>query len=179
MEANDLLDIIGNTDDGIVEEAKKRKKPAVARWTKWVAVAACVCLAIGIAVSHIFPSAVTDNNYAGTAQGHVLESPQKMTVKIVGWGGDGFRVTVTEAEKNTIFPNGAELTIEFNEKTVFVLSDGATITFNPEDDSTPISSIVGWPDGSIVHVEFTAYEDYNEENRYNNRATGSHLELVE
>ncbi len=179
MKANDLLDMIGNTDDGIVKEAKKRKKPAVARWTKWVAVAACICLAIGIAVSHNSSNVVTDNNHADTAQGHVLETPQKMTVKIVGWAGDGFRVTVIEAEKNTIFPNGAELTIVFNEETVFILSDGSTITFNPEDDSTPISSIVGWPDGSIVHVEFTAYEDYNEGNHYYNRATGSHLELVE
>ena len=81
MKANDLLDMIGNTDDGIVEEAKKRKKPAVARWTKWVAVAACVCLAIGIAVSHNSPSVVTDNNYADTAQGHVLESPQCSTTR--------------------------------------------------------------------------------------------------
>ena len=55
----------------------------------------------------------------------------------------------------------------------------STITFNPEDDSTPISNIVGWSDGSIVHVEFTAYEDYDEGNHYYNRATGSHLELVE
>ena len=46
MKANDLLDMIGNTDDGIIEEAKKRKKPAVARWTKWVAVAACLCVVI-------------------------------------------------------------------------------------------------------------------------------------
>ena len=120
MKANDLLDMIGNTDDGIIEEAKKRKRPAVARWTKWVAVAACVCLAIGIAVSHNSPSVVTDNNYADTAQGHFLETAQKMTVKIVGWS-----------------------------------------------------------DGSIVHVEFTAYEDYDEGNHYYNRATGSHLELVE
>ena len=179
MKANDLLDMIGNTDDSMIEEAKKRKKPAAARWTKWVAVAACVCIAIGIAVSHNSPSVVTGNNYAGTAQGHVLETPQKMTVKIVGWGGDGFRVIVTEAEKNTVFPNGAELTVEFNEKTVFVLSDGSTITFNPENDSIPISSIVGWSDGSIVHVEFTAYEDYNEGNHYYNRATGSYLELDE
>ena len=27
MKANDLLDMIGNTDDSIIEEAKKRKKP--------------------------------------------------------------------------------------------------------------------------------------------------------
>lgn len=47
MKANDLLDMIGNTDDSIIEEAKKRKKPVILRWTKWVAVAACLCLVVG------------------------------------------------------------------------------------------------------------------------------------
>lgn len=179
MKAIDLLDMIGNTDDSIIEEAKKRKKPAVARWTKWVAFAACACLAFGIAISHNSSNVVTDDGYAETVQGYVLETPQEMTVRIVGWDQEGFRVAVTEAEKNTIFPNGAELTITFNEETVFVLSDGSTINFNPENESTPISSIVGWSDGSIVHVEFTAYEDYSKEKHFYNRATGSHLELVE
>ena len=31
MKVNDLLDMIGNADDGIIEEAKKRKKPAAAK----------------------------------------------------------------------------------------------------------------------------------------------------
>ena len=47
MKANDLLDMIGNVDDSIVAEAKKSRKSSTARWTKWVAVAACLCLAIG------------------------------------------------------------------------------------------------------------------------------------
>ena len=29
MKANDLLDMIGNTDDSIIEEAKKRKRPVI------------------------------------------------------------------------------------------------------------------------------------------------------
>ena len=102
-----------------------------------------------------------------------------MTVKIVGWGGDGFRVTVVDPEENTIFTESAELTIVFDENTVFTLSDGSTIIFNPDDiHSTPIGSAVGWPEGSIVQVVFTAYEDYLADNHFYNRATGSYLELA-
>jgi len=53
MKANDLLDMIGNADDGIVEEAKKRKKPVVARWTRWVAVAACLALVVAVGIPYI------------------------------------------------------------------------------------------------------------------------------
>lgn len=44
MKANELLDMIGNADDSIIEEAKRKKKTMVPRWTKWVAAAACFCL---------------------------------------------------------------------------------------------------------------------------------------
>lgn len=47
MKAEDLLDMIGNTDDSIIEEAKKRKRPVISGWTKWVAAAACLCLVVG------------------------------------------------------------------------------------------------------------------------------------
>ena len=50
MKVNDLLDMIGNADDGIIEEAKKRKKPAAARWTRWIAAAACLCLIVAAIV---------------------------------------------------------------------------------------------------------------------------------
>ena len=46
MKANDLLDLIGNVDDGIVVEAEKRKRPAVSRWARWTAAAACLCAVI-------------------------------------------------------------------------------------------------------------------------------------
>lgn len=47
MKADDLLDMIGNTDDSIIEEAKKRKRPVLSGRTKWVAAAACLCLVVG------------------------------------------------------------------------------------------------------------------------------------
>ena len=53
MKANDLLDMIGNVDDAIIEEAKKRKKPVMARWTRWVAVAACVALVVAVGIPYI------------------------------------------------------------------------------------------------------------------------------
>ena len=47
MKADDLIDIIGNTDDRIIEEAKKIKRPVQSRWTIWAAAAACICLTAG------------------------------------------------------------------------------------------------------------------------------------
>lgn len=48
MKSNDLLDIIGNTDDGMIAAAKNHQKRKKNTWAKWVAIAACLCLvAIG------------------------------------------------------------------------------------------------------------------------------------
>lgn len=46
MKVNDLLDMIGDADDSIIEEAKIIKKSPVPRWTKWLAVVACLSLAV-------------------------------------------------------------------------------------------------------------------------------------
>ena len=50
MKASILLDMIGDTDDGIIEEAKKREKPVAARLARWIAVAACLCLIVAAIV---------------------------------------------------------------------------------------------------------------------------------
>lgn len=47
MKANDLIDMIGNADDSIIEEAGKRKRPVISGWTRWAAAAACLCLIVG------------------------------------------------------------------------------------------------------------------------------------
>ena len=44
MKAEELLDMIGNADDGVIEEAKKWHKTATAKWRIWAA-AACFGLA--------------------------------------------------------------------------------------------------------------------------------------
>jgi len=47
MKAVDLIDMIGNTDDRIIEEAKKKNRSVILKWTKWAAVAAGLCLIVG------------------------------------------------------------------------------------------------------------------------------------
>ena len=182
MKEHDLLEAVGGINEKYINNAGAVKIRNNAKTVyRWIAAAACLCLIVAsiITIQHINSSnVVTDNNHAGTAQEHILDTPQEMTVKIVGWTGDGFRVTVVDARENTIFMDNAELTVEFNENTVFVLSDGTTITFNPDDpDTISIGNKVGWAEGSIVRVVFTAYEDYLDGNHFYNRATGSHLEL--
>lgn len=76
MTANDLLDMIGNVNDSIIEEAKERKKPAVPAWTRWVAAAACLCLVAGA----IFAIA------GGTNHGITGKLPK---IAIPEYGGDG------------------------------------------------------------------------------------------
>ncbi len=59
MKADDLIDMIGNADDRMIEEAKKRKRPVILRWTKWVAAAACLCLVVGGLFAITRPSGTT------------------------------------------------------------------------------------------------------------------------
>ena len=96
MKSYELLDAVGGIDAEYIRSASTEKKRSIPV-KKWIAIAACLCL---VAVSVITiqyinsPSVVTDTNHAETAQEHILDTPQEMTVKIVGWAGDGFRVTV-------------------------------------------------------------------------------------
>ncbi len=44
MKSNDLIDIIGESNDEHIWDAKSHKKSKMPRWSKWVAAAACFCL---------------------------------------------------------------------------------------------------------------------------------------
>lgn len=46
MEADDLLDLIGEADDSMIAEAKTYRKNKKNNWIKWTAAAACLCLAV-------------------------------------------------------------------------------------------------------------------------------------
>lgn len=56
MKASNLLDMIGDTDDTIIKEAKERKKNVTLRWNKWIAIVACFCVAVVGIVSIICTS---------------------------------------------------------------------------------------------------------------------------
>ena len=46
MKADDLLDLIGDVDDGIIEEAKRRKNTTISKRVKWGTAAACLVVFI-------------------------------------------------------------------------------------------------------------------------------------
>ena len=46
MKANELLDVIGDTDDNMIVEAKELRKRKKNAWAKWGAMAACLCIVI-------------------------------------------------------------------------------------------------------------------------------------
>ena len=50
MKANDLLDLIGNTDDNLITEAKVQKKTKKNAWVKWIATAACFALVVAAGI---------------------------------------------------------------------------------------------------------------------------------
>lgn len=50
MKANDLLDLIGNTDDNLITEAKVQKKTKKNAWVKWIAAAACFALVVAVGI---------------------------------------------------------------------------------------------------------------------------------
>ena len=68
MTVNDLIDIIGNTDDRIIEEAKTRQRPVISEWIKWAAAAACLCLIAGGLAAIV--------RTGGTTSGKAAELPQ-------------------------------------------------------------------------------------------------------
>ncbi len=85
MKASDLLDMIGNTDDDIIKEAKKRKKPVVARWTRWIAVAACLCLIVAAVVE---VPRFKNTNPSGTQEHQFSDSSGALAHQIFGFGID-------------------------------------------------------------------------------------------
>ena len=60
MNSKDLYNAIGKVDDDILEQSETAKKKT--NWLKWGAVAACLCLVAGIAVTGILRSHLLSPN---------------------------------------------------------------------------------------------------------------------
>lgn len=50
MTKENMLDAIGGINENAVQDAKAYKRPKSKRWFRWGAVAACLCLVVGIAI---------------------------------------------------------------------------------------------------------------------------------
>lgn len=175
MNTKKFSDAMGEIDTKYVDEAlnykKKNKKPG---WMKWGAMAACLCLVIVgiVSISNWQNNPHTEYNTA--AQVYTLPQAEKLSVELVEWGGDHFKAIVVDAEDNSIFPVGAELSVVFDYETEILLDDGTLMVFNPDE---PDTEIIGWEVGTMVSVEFLNYEEYREGNHFYNRLYASHVEV--
>ncbi len=112
---------------------------------------------------------------------NVLEKPQTFNANFIEWVNDGMRVSVCDSLDNAVFPNGAQLTIRFDEDTCFIDLDGSTVKFNPHRSffEPKVSRKLKWVEGMVLQIEFTDYQDFIEGNGYRNLAIGRKIENVE
>ena len=92
MKADDLLDLIGNTDDKMIAEAKTTKKSKINTWVKWGAMAACLCLVVCAAT--VFPKYIHEQGAGKTA---ISGGPQPVGDN----GGAMYSVAIFPAERTT------------------------------------------------------------------------------
>lgn len=176
MKATELLDMIGETEDSIIEEAKKRKKTIASKWTKWVAVAACLCLVIVGAIS-IFPNKNTENGTTNNVAGegsYVTEVPMieiRVKVDIINaWGFIGTIETGAATDACT-FLEGEQISVVCEDNVSIIQKDGSIFAFNEVDPNVDESDLEV---GEYVWIGFQSY-DYAEGNGMYNQVFVNHV----
>ena len=112
---------------------------------------------------------------------HVLDVPQEFRANFIEWEKDGFRAIVCDPLDNTVFPNGAEVTVVFTEGTYLIDIDGTVVTYKQSRSlfEPSISKKLDWVEGMVIQIEFSGYEGFNRDNGYKNMATGLRIENVD
>ena len=115
---------------------------------------------------------------AGT---HVLDAPQEFRANLISWGDNSFRVIVCDPMENTVFPDGAQLTVDFDEGTYFIDLDGSVTRFDPDRKfyEPTVGRKLKWVEGMVLQIEFTAFEGYSDGNGFYNHAAGKRIENVD
>lgn len=172
MRKEDFFEVLGSLDDDIVKEAKAPMKKKI-NIRVLGGVAACICLIILGSMSIISWRLRPQDGHGTMEQVYTLPTAEKMSVELVEWGGDHFKGVVVDAEDNSIYPVGAELSVVFDYDTKILLDDGTLMTFNPDEPNT---EIIGWEAGTVVSVEFVNYSEYLAENHFYNQMFASYVE---
>ena len=145
MTNENILDAIGGINEKVVQDAKAYKRPKSKRWFRWGAVAACLCLVVGIAIPilhhkggsdyqdplHIATFELNGKFYEAVETPEVLKKyglPSKITEDMAGDhvaylksdGGDGYECTPMETDIELYQYNPAAF------DGVYVLRDGKT-----------------------------------------------------
>ena len=145
MTNENILDAIGGINEKAVQDAKAYKRPKSKRWFRWGAMAACLCLVVGIAIPilhhkggsdhqdplHIATFELNGKFYEAVETPEVLKKyglPSKITEDMAGDhvaylrsdGGDGYECTPMETDIELYQYNPAAF------DGVYVLRDGKT-----------------------------------------------------
>lgn len=155
MKAIDLLDLIGNADDSIIAEAKQRKRIIVPGWTKWVAVAACICLMAVGSISTLLrldyfkagcsamPGSIVDNEYYyNVPHSGVWRYSGGSADKILSaYWEDGWLVN----ESGLFFVNGKSLyrmdLKTLGKEKIYSAKDGTHISFDLSDQGNVVVTV--------------------------------------
>ena len=63
MTNENILDAIGGINENVVQDAKAYNRPKSKRWFRWGAMAACLCLVVGIAIPILHHKGGIDHQY--------------------------------------------------------------------------------------------------------------------
>ena len=78
MKSHELLEVIGEAQDTYVLDVKAPKKKSTPTWVKWVAMAACLCIMVGLAIPTILSNLNPNEEGAGTLVGDTEIYPTVM-----------------------------------------------------------------------------------------------------
>ncbi len=170
MNSKKFSEAMNELDDKYIEKAAnyqaKKRKPV---WIKRGAVAACLCLIIGLGI--IIPSMLQEKPPELLSTGAHLEL---ISVELVEWQDNGFKAIVTDTGNSSLFPVEAKLTVIFRENnTEIVLDDGSSYGYGEIqiDD-------VEWSSGTIIDIGFGVYEKYEAEKEYENKVYAYHVKAA-
>ena len=118
--------------------------------------------------------------YSQEERMHILPQSQLLHANFIEWVRDGFRAVVCDPIENTVFPDGAELTVSFTEGTYFIDLDGTVVSYPGHSlFDRSVSRQLKWVEGMVIEIEIVAYEDYVQDNGFRNRAAGGRIENVD
>ena len=90
-----------------------------------------------------------------------LETPQTLHANFVSWDTGCCHAVVCDPMENTFFHAGDELTVLFDEDTIFIDLDGSVLVYTPPKSpwDPGMEGPLHWVDGMVLEITFTAVAD--------------------
>ena len=152
MKKEKLYEAIGDINDGYINDAHKTaKNKSHPVWFKWAAMAACLCLILGLGIGGF--NLIVGND--GGMHGDVIVDREPIFVTIKEWRDEGFVCTVVDADIHQFIAEGYDVLIEFNANTKI---GGVDFKY---DEENPNAQECGLAVGTQVELYFNGvnYKD--------------------